>query len=65
MILLWEGGKIVSDTVRLFAKQSLVWQEMPFVVTKKTTNAAIMLSKYTDISKRVSEEYALEKKNNR
>lgn len=53
-------GLTFASAVRLFAKQSLVEQGMPFVVTKKPTNAAGMLSKYADITKRKLEEGAFE-----
>ena len=46
-----EMGITFASAVRLFAKQSLVEQRMPFVVSKKPVLAGGMLSKYADKSK--------------
>lgn len=56
-----EMGITFASAVRLFAKQSLVEQRMPFVVSKKPVLAGGMLSKYADKSKWEDEENALEK----
>lgn len=53
-------GFTFASAVRLFAKQSLVEQGIPFKVTKTPTNTAGMLSKYADISKKELEEGAYE-----
>ena len=50
-----------ASAVRLFAKQSLVEQRMPFVVSKKPTHTGGMLSKYADKNKWVEEDEAFAK----
>ena len=54
-------GITFASAVRLFAKQSLVEQRMPFVVSKKPTLAGGMLSKYADKTKWPEEDKAFEK----
>ena len=54
-------GITFASAVRLFAKQSLVEQRMPFVVSKKPTLAGGMLSKYADKNKWPEEDEAFAK----
>ena len=54
-------GITFATAVRLFAKQSLVEERLPFVVSKKPVLAGGMLSKYADKSKWKKEKIALEK----
>lgn len=51
-------GITFASAVRLFAKQSLVEQRMPFVVSKKPTLAGGMLLKYADKNKWTEEDEA-------
>ena len=53
-------GITFASAVRLFAKQSLVEQGLPFVVSKKPTLAGGMLSKYADKTKWPEEVSAME-----
>lgn len=53
-------GITFASAVRLFAKQSLVEQGLPFVVSKKPTLAGGMLSKYADKTKWPEELSAME-----
>ena len=54
-------GITFATAVRLFAKQSLVEERLPFVVSKKPVLAGGMLSKYADKTKWKKEKKALEK----
>ena len=54
-------GITFASAVRLFAKQSLVEQRIPFVISKKPMLAGGMLAKYADKSKWPEEERAFEK----
>ena len=54
-------GITFASAVRLFAKQSLVEQGMPFIVSKKPSLAGGILSKYADKSKWELEEGAMER----
>lgn len=54
-------GITFASAVRLFARQSLVEQRMPFVVSKKPVLAGGMLSKYVDKSKWIEEDGAFER----
>ena len=54
-------GITFASAVRLFAKQSLVEQRMPFVVSKKPMLAGGMLSKYADKTKWIEEDEAFAK----
>ena len=54
-------GITFASAVRLFAKQSLVEQRIPFVISKKPMLAGGMLTKYADKSKWPEEERAFEK----
>ncbi len=54
-------GITFASAVRLFARQSLVEQRMPFVVSKKPVLAGGMLSKYADKSKWIEEDGAFER----
>lgn len=54
-------GITFASAVRLFAKQSLVEQRIPFIVSKKPMLAGGLLSKYADKSKWAEEEQAFEK----
>lgn len=54
-------GITFASAVRMFAKQSLVEQGLPFVVSKNAKLAGGMLSKYADKSKRELEEEAFER----
>ena len=53
-------GITFASAVRLFAKQSLVEQGLPFVVSKKPSLAGGMLSKYADKTKWPEELSAME-----
>lgn len=54
-------GITFASAVRLLAKQSLVEQRLPFVVSKKPTFTGGMLSKYADRTKWSEEEGAFER----
>ena len=54
-------GITFATAVRLFAKQSLVEERLPFVVSKKPVLAGGMLSKYADKTKWKKENKAFEK----
>ncbi|MDO5564442.1 MAG: type II toxin-antitoxin system RelB/DinJ family antitoxin [Eubacteriales bacterium] len=54
-------GITFASAVRLFAKQSIIEQGLPFLVSQKPVNAAGMLNKYAKKSKRKLEESAYEK----
>lgn len=54
-------GITFASAVRLFAKQSLVENGIPFIVSKTPKNAGGILRKYADISKMQEEKHALEK----
>lgn len=54
-------GITFATAVRLFAKQSLVEQRMPFIISKTPTLTGGMLSKYADKSKWAKEDGAFEK----
>ena len=54
-------GITFASAVRLFAKQSLVEQRMPFIVSKKPMLSGGILSKYADKTKWSEEDSAFEK----
>lgn len=56
-----ELGTSFAEAVRIFAKQSIVENGMPFVISATPTNTYGRLSKYADSVKRAQEERAYER----
>ncbi|MCD8020354.1 MAG: type II toxin-antitoxin system RelB/DinJ family antitoxin, partial [Clostridiales bacterium] len=60
-ILYRNMGTTFAEAVRIFAKQSILENGMPFIVTANSGNTYGRLSKYADLSKKVLEEGAYER----
>lgn len=56
-----ELGTSFAEAVRIFAKQSVLENGMPFVITANRGNTYGRLSKYADFAKRAQEEGAYER----
>src|SRR5699024_9698651 len=56
-----ELGTSFAEAVRIFAKQSVLENGMPFVITANHGNTYGRLSKYADFAKRAQEEGAYER----